>query len=607
MCGIMGGVTQRNIAPILIDGLKRLEYRGYDSAGIAVITESNLGMERLRLVGKVSALEDLYLQQPLAGKIGIGHTRWATHGKPTVQNAHPLYSRDQIAVVHNGIIENHVQLRQKLKAEGYEFQSQTDTEVIAHLIHSHWIKTNDMLSAISAAKTELMGAYVLGILNKNHPDRIYAVCKSGPLVIGLGIGENFISSDPLALLPVTQQFIYLEEGDTAQILLNKVSIFNADNQEIQRASQQLNLNAETNSKGKFRHFMLKEIHEQPEIITQMLDACLVNGKLAPEWLSPLATKILPQVKRIHIVACGTSYHAGLVARYWFEEYLKMPCLVEVASEYRYRHPVVEDNTLFIALSQSGETADTLAALRQARKENFLGSLAICNAPQSSLVRESDMALLTCAGVEIGVAATKTFTAQLLVLFLLVYHLSQYQKNQMPLQEAFLALSELPAAIQKILNLEASIQTLARNLADKEKAIYLGRGPMFPIALEGALKLKEISYLFVEAYPAGELKHGTLALIDDEFPVIVLAPFNAVSEKLISNIQEVQARGAMVYSFTDERLSFLAERQVMLPAVNEILAPIVYVITLQLLAYHTAVLKGTDVDQPRNLAKSVTVE
>ncbi len=607
MCGIMGGVTQRNIAPILIDGLKRLEYRGYDSAGIAVITESNLGMERLRLVGKVSALEDLYLQQPLAGKIGIGHTRWATHGKPTVQNAHPLYSRDQIAVVHNGIIENHVQLRQKLKAEGYEFQSQTDTEVIAHLIHSHWIKTNDMLSAISAAKTELMGAYVLGILNKNHPDRIYAVCKSGPLVIGLGIGENFISSDPLALLPVTQQFIYLEEGDTAEILLNKVSIFNADNQEIQRASQQLNLNAETNSKGKFRHFMLKEIHEQPEIITQMLDACLVNGKLAPEWLSPLATKILPQVKRIHIVACGTSYHAGLVARYWFEEYLKMPCLVEVASEYRYRHPVVEDNTLFIALSQSGETADTLAALRQARKENFLGSLAICNAPQSSLVRESDMALLTCAGVEIGVAATKTFTAQLLVLFLLVYHLSQYQKNQMPLQEAFLALSELPAAIQKILNLEASIQTLARNLADKEKAIYLGRGPMFPIALEGALKLKEISYLFVEAYPAGELKHGTLALIDDEFPVIVLAPFNAVSEKLISNIQEVQARGAMVYSFTDERLSFLAERQVMLPAVNEILAPIVYVITLQLLAYHTAVLKGTDVDQPRNLAKSVTVE
>ncbi len=606
MCGIVGGIAERNVAPILLDGLKKLEYRGYDSAGIAMITEPQQ-MERFRLVGKVEALQALYLQQPLPGKIGIGHTRWATHGKPTLANAHPLYSKDQIAIVHNGIIENYAELKQRLKDQGYEFHSETDTEVIAHLLYSFWQQTGDMLSAIAAAKKELMGAYVLGIINKNIPDRLYAVCKSGPLVIGLGEGENYISSDPLALLPVTQRFIYLEEGDTAEISLNKINIFNLHGQVVQRKAEELKISAEVNSKGKFHHFMLKEIHEQPEMVKTTLNEYLVEGKLPANWLGAQAAKILPQVKRIHIVACGTSYHAGLVARYWLEEYLQIPCLVEVASEYRYRRPVVETDTLFVALSQSGETADTLAALRKAKQENFLGQLAICNVPQSSLVRESDIALLMHAGPEIGVAATKTFTAQLLALFLLTYQLSLYKKSDPRLEEAFLALPQLSQHIQWLLNLEPSIQYFARCLADKQKALFLGRGVVFPIALEGALKLKEISYLFVEAYPAGELKHGALALIDDGFPVIVLAPYSPISEKLISNIHEVQARGGVVYSFADERLGTLSEKQITLPAVNELFAPLIYIIPLQLLAYHTAVLKGADVDQPRNLAKSVTVE
>lgn len=609
MCGIVGGVAQRNVAPILLEGLKRMEYRGYDSAGIAVISDQTHQLERLRVVGKVSALMAAYQEKQLSGKIGIAHTRWATHGKPSEQNAHPMYSHQQIAVIHNGIIENYAELREKLRQQGYVFQSETDTEVIAHLIHCHLQKKQDMLAAVRAATKEMTGAYALGILNQEDPHTLFAVRCNAPLIIGVGIGENFFASDPLALSPVTQRFIYLEEGDIACVERERVSIYDAKNQLTQRPIQQVAISAETTNKGTYRHFMLKEIHEQPETLTQMLKEHIIGDHLAEQWLGPSAADILSKTQHVHIVACGTSYHAGLVARYWLEEYAGIPCHVEVASEYRYRHPAVEPGTLFIAISQSGETADTLAALRQAKQSHFIGTLGICNVAQSTLMRETDLALLTRAGSEIGVAATKTFTSQLLALLLTTIHLSHYRKKSPPALANYVkTLLQLPGFARQMLALEGSIQEFAKNLADVKTALFLGRGPMYPIALEGALKLKEISYIFVEAYPAGELKHGTLALIDEEMPVIVVAPHTAITEKLLANVEEVQARGGVVYGFADERIQWPGgERVIKVPAVPEILAPIVYTILLQLLAYHTAVLKGTDVDQPRNLAKSVTVE
>jgi glutamine---fructose-6-phosphate transaminase (isomerizing) len=604
MCGIVGGIAQRNVAPILLEGLKRLEYRGYDSAGIAVIDPQSHKLERLRIAGKVSELEALYKSKPLNGLIGIAHTRWATHGKPALRNAHPLYSHQQIAVVHNGIIENYAQLREELQAKGFDFQSETDTEVVAHLLYYHLQQNPDMLTAIRQTKAQLTGAYVLGIINEKTPDQLFAVRMSGPLVIGVGIGEHFIASDPLALLPVTRRFIYLEDGDIAVINREHIEIFDSQNQKAERPVQQVDIQVEMGTKGPYRHFMLKEIHEQPETLAQTLKEHLIEDHLVPEWLGPRANEILSKIKRVHIVACGTSYHAGLVAKHWLEENMRIGCTVEVASEYRYRHPIVEANTLFVAISQSGETADTLAALRQAKQLGYAGTIAICNVAQSSLVRETDLALLTRAGPEIGVAATKTFTAQLLALLLLALHLGPSHAAKL---DSLASLKKLPQLVQQTLALEDQIQALARMLADKRQALFLGRGIMFPIALEGALKLKEISYIFVEAYPAGELKHGTLALIDEEMPIFVIAPHNAITEKLIGNVEEVQARGGAIYGFIDQQVKFQAQQLITLPEMPEILKPIVYAIPLQLLAYHTAILKGTDVDQPRNLAKSVTVE
>lgn len=607
MCGIMGGIAQRNVAPVLLEGLKRMEYRGYDSAGIAVISDEDMSLKRLRVAGKVAALVSLYDQNPLTGKIGIAHTRWATHGKPAERNAHPLYSHHQIAVVHNGIIENFAELRQKMLKLGYEFQSETDTEVIAHLIHHHLQQEKDMLAALSATRAELNGAYALGIINQDEPQQLFAVQCNVPLILGIGIGEHFFASDPLALSIVTQQFVYLQEGDIAQVKRNSICIYDEHDKPVERPVQEMNITAETASKGRYRHFMHKEIHEQPETLSQTLSEHIIGSHLAENWLGPQSEAILSTIQRVHIVACGTSYHAGLIAKYWLEEYTRIPCTVEIASEYRYRHPIVEADTLFIAISQSGETADTLAALRQAKKLGYAGTLSICNVAQSSLVRETDIALLTRAGIEIGVAATKTFTAQLLMLLLLVLNLGQYRSNKQENQLLIAATKQLPGLIRQALELEEPIQAFARIIADKSQALFLGRGMMFPIALEGALKLKEISYIFVEAYPAGELKHGTLALIDEEMPIIIVSPRNAVADKLLSNVQEVQARGGQIFGFVDERMNWPGEQIIKMPAVPEILAPIVYTIPLQLLAYHTAILKGTDVDQPRNLAKSVTVE
>ncbi len=609
MCGIVGGIAQRNVAPILLEGLKRLEYRGYDSAGIAVIANEDQVLNRLRIAGKVSSLIKLHDNQPLNGQIGIAHTRWATHGKPVLHNAHPLYSHHQIAVVHNGIIENYASLRKKLQHLGYVFNSETDTEVIAHLLYHHFQKNGDMLATLQIVKSELIGAYVLGIINQQTPDCIYAIRHSGPLVIGVGIGEHFIASDPLALLPVTQRFIFLEEGDIAQIERQQVTIYDNQNQIAQRTIQLIQTDHEISSKGAYRHFMHKEIHEQPEKLIQTLSEHIVDDQLVPQWSDSQALDIFSKVKRLHIVACGTSYHAGLVARHWLEEWIRIPCSVEIASEYRYRNPVVEADTLFVALSQSGETADTLAALRQAKQANYLATLGISNVPQSSLVRESDVTLLTRAGPEIGVAATKTFTAQLLALLILAIHLGYYRNSKIitPLSSCIETLKQLPGVIRQMLSLEEPIQSFAKCLVDKKQALFLGRGIMFPIALEGALKLKEISYLFVEAYPGGELKHGTLALIDEELPIIVIAPYHSTTNKLITNVEEVQARGGMVYAFIDERISWPGGQYCKIPVMPELLSPIAYTIPLQLLAYHTAILKGTDVDQPRNLAKSVTVE
>ncbi len=610
MCGIVGAVAERNVAHILLEGLKRLEYRGYDSAGIAIVNPDQQ-VERIRVLGKVAGLEKAYDAAPLQGYLGIAHTRWATHGRPNEANAHPHFSQNEIAVVHNGIIENFSQLREQLKAKGYKFLSETDTEVIAHLLHHHYQQSKDMIKTIQAATQELDGAYALGIVNSHEPDALYAVRKGSPLVIGVGIDEHFIASDALALAPVTQQFIYLEESDIVKLDKNCITIFDANGKPVERKIHHTDINADKASKGKYRHFMLKEIFEQPSSMAETINGNILNQQIAPQAFGHKAPEILAKVERITIVACGTSYHAGLVARYWIEAIANIPCQVEIASENRYRKGVIEPNSLFVGLSQSGETADTLAAFRKAKEEGYLATMSICNAAQSSMVREADLVFLTQAGMEVGVAATKTFTSQLIALLMLASTL-KHQRNPSDSQTADIstALQSIPGTVKEALLLDQAIQTIAKQFADKHHALFLGRGTAFPIALEGALKLKEISYVHAEAYPGGELKHGPLALIDKEMPVIVIAPKDDLIEKMASNIQEVQARGGEIYIFSDDAERWENDSSVAfikIPSTPAVIAPIIYSIPMQLLAYHVAVLKGTDIDQPRNLAKSVTVE
>lgn len=611
MCGIVGAIAQRDISLILVEGLKRLEYRGYDSAGIAVINPKNNEIDRVRVHGKVAKLEAALETTAVPGNLGIAHTRWATHGVPSENNAHPHISENQIAVVHNGIIENYADLRKKLISEGYKFTSETDTEVIAHLIHHHTKKSENLIEAIYQSTLELEGAYALGIISKKNPQELLAVRRGSPLVVGLGLGENFIASDPLALLSITQKFIYLEEGDIAQITTKSINIFDKNKKPVDRKIHKSQATSDSANKGEYRHFMLKEIFEQADSLTNTLNGYVINDKLVIHAFGHNAVEIFPKIKRIQIVACGTSFHAALVVRYWLEAFANLPCNVEIASENRYRKNVVEPNTLFIALSQSGETADTLAALRRAKTVGYSATLGICNVPESSLMRESDLVFLTRAGTEIGVAATKTFTAQLMALLILTGVLGKLNgMSESDSLSLIRAMEQLPALVNTALLLNDKIKEISHRFLNKNDALFLGRGDNYPIAMEGALKLKEISYMHAEAYPAGELKHGPLALVDKDMPVIVLAPKNSLFEKLESNVHEVQARGGDLYIFTDAPEKWKADANchlITLPSVPHWLEPIIYTIPMQLLAYYVAVLKGTDVDQPRNLAKSVTVE
>ena len=607
MCGIVGAVAQRNVTSILLEGMKRLEYRGYDSAGIAVISDATL--QSNKTVGKVAALEEALEQRPLQGRVGISHTRWATHGVPSEANAHPHLSGD-VAVVHNGIIENHQALRQELTELGYRFLSETDTEVVVHLIHHLYKEAESLLDAVRTAIARLEGAYALGVISAREPDVLVGARSGSPLVLGIGIEENFIASDQLALRQVTDRFIFLEEGDLVALRLNDIHIENGG-VSVERAATMLTDREDTASKGVYRHYMLKEIFEQPQALAATLSERVGDKRVLVESFGPKAGDLFPQVRNVHIVACGTSYHAGLVARYWLEEWAGIPCQVEVASEYRYRKVMVPENTLLVTISQSGETADTLAALREAKSPNYLGSLAICNVRNSSLVREADLALLTNAGPEIGVASTKAFTTQLVALQLLCIALGRYHALNPELEEKLVrALHQLPNLVTEVLQLNDRIQKAFECFTEKQHALFLGRGVQFPVALEGALKLKEISYIHAEAYPSGELKHGPLALVDADMPVVAVAPTNDLLEKLKSNLHEVQARGGQLYVFADGIDHFVEQPGIFLielPHVPTSLEAIIYTIPLQLLAYHVAVAKGTDVDQPRNLAKSVTVE
>lgn len=610
MCGIVGAIAQRDVVPILLEGLKRLEYRGYDSAGLAVIDDDDQ-IKRQRQIGKVSRLEELLNEDPTHGFIGIAHTRWATHGKPSQKNAHPHICRKKVAVVHNGIIENHEQLRSKQLSHGYEFTSQTDTEVIVHEIYGALEHTDDLLTAVKATVKNLDGAYALGVISKDHSDRLITCRKGSPLVIGVGIGEYFIASDVAALLPVTQRFIFLEDGDIAEITLDNLVIYNEQGDIVERPIKESMLSADSADKGEYRHYMLKEIFEQPHAISETLEGRFIDRRLQENIFGHDAAEIFDNVKSIQILACGTSFHAGLVAKYWFEELARVPCNIEVASEFRYRKPVLHPDTLIVTISQSGETADTLAALDEAKKMGAKYSLAICNVPESSLVRESDLVMMTRAGPEIGVASTKAFTTQLVTLMLLVIAVGRRFDLSKQLEKKITSeLFKLPGHIEEILQLDNQIEELSQQFAEKHNALFLGRGTQYPVAMEGALKLKEISYIHAEAYPAGELKHGPLALIDSEMPVITVAPNNNLLEKLKSNMQEVSARGGQLIVFMDEALEVEDDENVQIvriPSVDNEIAPVVYTIPLQLLSYHVAVLKGTDVDQPRNLAKSVTVE
>lgn len=611
MCGIVGAIAQRNVAPVLLEGIKRLEYRGYDSAGIAVL--DNKGhLERIRVAGKVVELEQLLSKNPLPGDTGIAHTRWATHGKPTVANAHPHISMDQVALVHNGIIENYEDLKQSLLVNDYRFHTDTDTEVIVNLIHSYRKKNADLLSAVFNTVDRLTGSYAIGVISTLDPGCIIAARHGSPLVIGIGIGEHFIASDIVALLPVTRKFIVLADGDVAEIRREKVTVYNASREIVNREVSTSNLEYDVTDKTGYRHYMLKEIFEQPRAVKDTLDSTVVNGEIDEKKFGVNSTGIFDRVSALKIVACGTSYHAGLIAKHWTESIAGIPCDVEIASEFRYRQPVVPENTLFVTISQSGETADTLAALHYAKKLNsYLSTLAICNVPESSLTREADLVYLTKAGVEIGVASTKAFTTQLTALLLLVVTLGKrHGLSPGNIMKIIDNLYELPGKLNAVLESGEYIKQLAQQFINKHHALYLGRGSMLPVAMEGALKLKEISYIHAEAYPAGELKHGPLALVDDDMPVVAVVSNNELLEKLKSNLQEVKARGGKLYLFTDSQSDVKASEEIQIlkiPSVHDYIAPIVYTVPLQLLAYYIAVYKGADIDQPRNLAKSVTVE
>jgi len=611
MCGIVGAVAERDVVPILLEGLRRLEYRGYDSAGLAVINE-NKAIERVRAKGKISALTDKLQDQPVAGMTGIAHTRWATHGVPSEKNAHPHISNERVAIVHNGIIENYQRLRTRQQEQGYVFTSDTDTEVIAHQIHA-CLDAGDctLLTAVQAALKELDGAYALAIISVDNPETMIVARHGSPLVVGVGVGEYFIASDATALLPVTHRFIYLEEGDVAAISRQSLEIYDVNGNPVERPIKESEMEASSVERGQYRHYMLKEIYEQPLAISETLEGRISKGRVLEQALGPRAAELLDGIERVHIIACGTSYHAGLIARYWFEGLVGVECNVEVASEFRYRRPVVKPHTLLLTISQSGETADTLAALREARRRGYAATLTVCNVPESSLVRESDMSLMTRAGPEIGVASTKAFTTQLVALMLLVIMIGRRHGLDENIESSLVHdLISIPANIDQVLELNDEIEELSQQFGDKHHALFLGRGTHYPVAMEGALKLKEISYIHAEAYPAGELKHGPLALVDSDMPIIAVAPNNVLLEKLKSNLSEVRARGGKLLVFADASVSVEGDendRIIQIPSVPDSIAPIIFTIPLQLLAYHVALCKGTDVDQPRNLAKSVTVE
>ena len=610
MCGIVGAVAERNVTPILLEGLRRLEYRGYDSAGIAVLDADNC-VSRLRRVGKVKELSDALEETEIRGMIGVAHTRWATHGEPSEKNAHPHVCNQTVVIVHNGIIENHSALRDEQTKNGFDFTSQTDTEVAVHQIEHYLKQEGDLLKAVNAAVADFEGAYALGVIASSESGRLIATRRGSPLVIGVGIGEYFIASDAAALLPVTRRFIYLEEGDVADIRTNALVIYNDAGEVVEREIKESELSADATAKGEYRHFMLKEIHEQPSCLIDILEGRIHDGQLLDSAFGIGAEEILDKVKAVQIIACGTSYHAGLVAGYWLEAIAGVPCRVEVASEYRYRETVMVDDTLVVTISQSGETADTLAALRAIKETNNM-TLSICNVPESSLVRESELKLMTRAGPEIGVASTKAFTTQLIALLMLVVALGKRRNLSADKVKAlFHQAQSLPALIEEVLQNKSAIDEWAEEFTELGNAIFIGRGTLFPIALEGALKLKEISYIHADAYPAGELKHGPIALIDHELPTIAIASMDGFEGKIKSNIQEILARGGRVFLFADERLdvSDLGEncRVMKIPAVAAEMAPVLFSVPLQLFSYFVAVRKGTDVDQPRNLAKSVTVE
>ncbi len=619
MCGIVGGIAERNVTPILLEGLRRLEYRGYDSSGIALLAADNQ-IQRIRSLGKIKQLENKIEKEAIlfSGSIGIAHTRWATHGIPSENNAHPHVCNNKVAVVHNGIIENYQPLKQAQLKSGYRFTSETDTEVVAHAIHQQLEVTNDLFLAVQQAAAEFDGAYALGVIATNDPSTLIAARKGSPLVIGVGIGEHFIASDVSALLPVTQNFIFLEEGDIAKLTRDKIEIIDTNGERVERLRpvKQSSLSLTSVELGEHRHYMHKEIFEQPQAVIDTLEGRISKDKVFVSSFGPSAERIFEQIEQLHIIACGTSYHAGLVAKYWMEDIINLPCQVEVASEFRYRNPVIQDNTLFVFISQSGETADTLAALQQVKKlrgQSKLSTLTICNVAESSLTREADISYLTHGGPEIGVASTKAFTTQLVVLALMLISIGKVKGTLTEEREKLIVsgLHKLPSLIANALTHESEIESIAQLFADKQHALFLGRGTMYPIAMEGALKLKEISYIHAEAYPAGELKHGPLALIDENMPVVAIAPLDDLLEKLKSNLQEVKARGGQMIVFEDEQADISSERSFRVikatTNVGRITAPITYNILLQLLSYHVALIKGTDVDQPRNLAKSVTVE
>ena len=610
MCGIVGGIAKREVNEILLEGLRRLEYRGYDSAGLAVLSDAGT-IERCRRMGKVIELENGIEAAPFSGKTGIAHTRWATHGKPSQENSHPHMSGERLVIVHNGIIENHEELREELQAAGYQFNSQTDTEVIVHLLHQNLQKISSLTDAVKETITRLDGAYALGVMSADHPGVLVAARQGSPLVIGVGSGEHFIASDQLALLQVTDRFIFLDEGDVAELTTEYVHVWDADNSEVVHDVNVFEHKMDAADKGEFRHYMMKEIYEQPDVVRNCLEGRINKTRLLEQAFGIKAKEVFDKTQAVQIIACGTSYHSGMVAKYWIESLVGIPCQIEVASEYRYRKTVALPNSLFITISQSGETADTLAALRKAKEIGFTASLSICNVPGSSLVRESDLAIMTNAGPEIGVASTKAFTSQLVALMLLTIALGRRHGMVEQVEEEIVSeLSKMPELIQQAIEMDSDIEALANDFAEKHNGLFLGRGAMYPIAMEGALKLKEISYIHAEAYPAGELKHGPLALVDKDTPIITVAPHNDLLDKLKSNLEEVRARGGELFVFADEKANVKSQdnlKVLSMPSVSDLMEPILYIIPLQLLSYHVAVLRGTDVDQPRNLAKSVTVE